>query len=142
MFEMRDDDVIWWAGWETTWKKLQSSGWFICVKPAYYNRRLPHDSVASKEKVYIRHRASKMLGKLIPNAISIQDGYYELDFLTLERNKRVKSKPFIMESDLTADDIPALMQLILTLQETVKPKRRASVSATHQAEILLLRDSA
>ncbi len=142
MVDLRDDDTIWWEGWETSWKKLRASGWYISIKPKYQNWRQPFCSAASHEKIYIRHRESKQMGRIVltdDNAQSRKVGAYELDFLTQECNHRTKPPTILNERDLTLGDVPLLLEIILSLQESVKPKKKPSDRVKEQAEILLLK---
>lgn len=141
-FDIRDCSTICWQGWWTTWDALRSAGWKITVEPAYSNWRQPEASAKSREKLYIRHPASAMIGRITQEAVESEfhSSDYTLDFLTQECNHRVKPFRIQEERDLTADDIPDLMGLILRLQaKDRKSAKRIKPAAVAQAEILLMR---
>lgn len=139
MFDLADNSIIRWAGWETSWQALRSEGWVITIKPKYSNWRQPHCSAASKDKVYIRHSLSKQLGRITGGLHADDRKYWELDYLVQECNHRVKPQRITEKHHLTSDDIPYLMSIIIQLQPKIK--RKASKKIESQAEILLLKQA-
>ncbi len=142
------NEQVTWKGWKTTFGDLFRKGWEISIKPKYNSWTRPCHAEASREKIYIRHEENNMLGRIIKKTITdytvgtdkkVTRDYYELDFLIQEHNSRTKHNPIYLEKDLTHDDIPQLMELILGLQEKKKVKKRPTKEIKHQAEILLLR---
>jgi hypothetical protein len=140
VFDLADNSIIHWAGWETTWQSLRAEGWVITIKPKYSNWRQPYCSAASREKVYIRHPQSRQLGRITGGLQVDGRKYWELDYLIQECNHRVKPQRITDDGELSIDDIPHLMNLILNLQP--KTKRKKSTIIEKQAEILLLRKTA
>lgn len=145
MFDLYDSSVINWNGWWATWQSLREAGWQITVKPAYRDWRLPANLQVSREKVYLRHPETKMLARITQLGAPTNDAEnskaydYVLDFMTPERNRYAKAPRVFEERDLTVNDIPQLMKLILDLQATVRPKRKPNPVVREQAEILLLK---
>lgn len=124
----RIPDVILWNGWRTTWEKLHHAGWEITVPPKYSNWRLDSHNKAH-QYMYIRHPETRMIGRLnldpwehYDDGMAMEESFGILDFLTHERNQRVKPKPIYVEAELTVDDIPMLLDLVLQLQQKHYPK--------------------
>lgn len=134
--------TITWNGWTTRWQHLRQCGWEITLKTPYDNWTQPEHSAASHEYAYIRHPPSCMLGRITKaNRMLYARGHvWELDWLMPEHNQRVKAPAIITDRELTADDIPALMGIILSLQ-TPPAKRRIKPEANAAAEILLLKNA-
>ena len=138
VFDSDDCSAINWCGWRTTWGALRKSGWEMIIKPAYLNWGKPKDSAASRDKVYIRHPINKMMGRI---TLQGKGSDYDLDFLIQECNHRIKPLRICEDAGYTPEDIQRMMEVILALQESVKPKRRRKPDPAieSQAEILLLR---
>lgn len=117
---MCDSDMpntIEWMGWKTTWDSLRANGWEITHK-------MPHWKNENKSfvKVYIRNAKTRYVGRLTLNPWKVAGDFTaSLDYLTHERNQRKKPLPIIIE-ELSAEDIPALYQAILSLQKNSYPK--------------------
>jgi hypothetical protein len=131
-----------WEGWETTFLELFNSGWEITSIPKYENWMNPKDSARSHDKIYIRHPTYKTIGRITKDPaydILIDESTYTLDFLSQECNKWVKPPRCIDERELTIDDVPRMMEIILNLQNANKPKKKPKPEILKQAEILLLK---
>lgn len=134
MLNIYDNSIINWKGWKTDWASLRLSGWEITIKPSYDNWRQPFHSAASHTKVYIRHPENKMIGRITWEEDSID---YELDFIIQEKNQRITQPQVLIQRNLTIDDIPKLMEIILELQKINKRKINKPRDL-RQAEIYLL----
>lgn len=144
--------TIRWKGWTTSFDSLKAEGWVITTKPKFENWRLPIDSARSTEKIYVRHPENRMIGriskvkksydyKILTDSYPIEVVEYELDYLIQEHNQWKSAPKIFEERNLTADDIPKLLQLILELQEPLKVKKKIPPQIRQQAEILLLRQA-
>lgn len=116
-----------WDGWETTLTELIAKGWVVTTRPKYHNWRDSYNSNRSNAYMYIRNYKTKMIGRL---RIDVEGSYINgnervgvLDYLTHEKTRRVKPNPVYDTRDLTVDDIPLLMKLILELQSEYPPAR-------------------
>jgi len=136
--DMLEDDVIWWAGWETNWKNLRSAGWEIILKQSYSNWKKPQDTHASRSKIYIRHPKSKQMGRIILNSDNVRDGYYELEFLIQECNQRVKPPKYVKERQYNESDIEPMLEAIVSIQSK-RPKRKKPLP---NADIFYMEDIA
>lgn len=139
MFNIQDNSIIEWAGWWTTWHALRKEGWIITIKPKYENWRRPNDSETSIEKVYIRHPKTRMIGRISKdNNFEMTNNDYTLDYLSQEHNWKIKAPKILEKQEITPKDIPALLEIILKLQEQT-PKRKTQESQRYikTAELLL-----
>lgn len=152
MQQLYEDGIgaIRWQGWTTTIAELKLAGWVISHKEPYRNWRDAKNSAKANRYIYLRNHALRMIGRL---RVEKNQHYnltsdemvgndvirnYTLDFLTGESNRKLRPKPVyddaVTEAVLsTAEDIPALLDLVLQLQGPQKKKRK-------QAEITYLDD--
>lgn len=139
-----------WKGFTTTFHDLQKEGWEITIKPKYDNWRLPGCVASSREKIYIRHPENRMIGRIIKKTITdytigtdsvVTYDKYELDYLIQEHNQRKSAPKLFEERDLTENDIPGLLELILKLQPKLKRKKKPNDDIIKQAEILFLKQA-
>lgn len=123
MCDTDEPDKIYWMGWETSWQALRAFGWTITRKPSFKSWHDVKNTKAAHEYIYIRHPAMNMIGRITPSGQCNDAAGWELDFMTVEHNGRLKKKPVYMERDITEKDIAPMMELILTLQSQ-RPKRK------------------
>ncbi len=131
-------DKISWNGWTATLDSLKAAGWTIYQHRNYF---VGTDSYGKPEYFHLRHNATKMIARFTPSPTAIMcpppslpDESEEVDFLTHERNKRIKPHPIYEYANLTEDDIGELLAVLLRLQEDRKksypPKKAAASNET------------
>lgn len=129
-----DSTAIVWEGFNSDLGTLRRRGWIVQELPAFHDWKNPKDSKASHRYLYIRHPQFKTIGRT-----TIPDSGNEvlvLDFLSQESNKWVRPPRVFEERNLTADDIPALLDLIAAIQDSQPRIRRK------RAQIIELRATA
>lgn len=121
-FDKPDRNIIniHWNGFVTDWQALVEAGWKLTLKTKYADWRVS----GSNDYLYIRNPELSLIGRLNLTKMEKENRYSAtLDYLTPERNRRVKKIAKVFEEkDLTVDDVPALLELILKLQADNKPK--------------------
>lgn len=116
-----DNTEVVWEGFVNELGTLRKRGWLVQELPKFDNWKQPRNSESSHRYLYIRDPLSKMIGRAV-----IGDNHNEvlvLEFLSQECNGRVHPPKVFLEQNLTAEDIPALLDLVTSIQES-QPKKR------------------
>lgn len=125
-----------WRGWRTTLKELIALGWEYRIRNKFRKSRLGKLLGNDGVYVYIKHNELSKFGRFYISNVFLIDGKYEgnkyefeLDFLT--GKKQIHHKNFFITEakELTGEDIPALYELILKLQEEYPKKKQHKASA-------------
>lgn len=120
--------------WQEFWNDLGSLrklGWLVQELPKFDCWKRQKDSNASHRYLYIREPKTRMIGRGIIEGVA--PTIIHLEYLCQESNKWVKPPKVLEERELTAADIPALLDLIAEIQNRQPVKRRK------KAEIIELR---
>lgn len=125
-----EDLILTWNGWNTKLSTLKQWGWKAKLHKGFRSWKLPNHQWAH-DYLYLRHPTYNNIGRIqlgVPESSSPL--VYELEFMSTEHNQRMKKKPVLhyIGQEATADDIPALLNLIVSLQaKQPKRRRRSSV---------------
>lgn len=133
---MEDVSKIEWLGGMFTISAMLSNGWDITHKPKYKNWRDSLNSRESNDYLYFRHPIHKLVGR-----IRYWPGHPiigKLDFLTHEKNQRIKPPKYIEHRDYSESDIEPMLKTIISIQKK-RPKRRKILP---EAEIFELNKAA
>jgi hypothetical protein len=117
-----DSTQIIWEGFENELGTLRKREWIIREIPRFVDWKQPRHSEASHRYLYIREPKSRMIGRGIINGES--PAFIHLDYLCQESNKRIRPPRIFEERGLTTDDIPTLLDLVLSLQPRRKKHKK------------------
>jgi hypothetical protein len=126
------EDLIEYLGWNTSFHDLVKAGWEIKVKQKYINPiNEYYHSACAHDKIYIRHKKDKLLGRLVLGVSGCQiennTKIWKLDFLIQEHNLRTKPSRILSVEQLTEKDIGILLENILIVQSRRKYVRNRNI---------------
>lgn len=127
MCEAQDDSVrepmdIQWLGFRTTFAQLKANGWDIKRVEAYRpNWRFP-STYNSHTKIYIRHTAARLMGRISYYPDRMPVGNFVLDFLTPDKQVLGRVKKWIWDK-LTQEDVPEILSQLAKLADETNPPK-------------------
>lgn len=125
-------------GLETNFNRLYEEGWNIKEDKGYSSANDWINSDKSNDYLYLRHPVHKLMMRVKKtidrNAANPNDVMYKysVDFLTHEKNHKVKPPKYVSERNYTEDDIQPMLDTIMAIQAK-RPRKRKTLP---QADVL------
>lgn len=125
---MDDVSKIEWLGFVTNITALKYAGWEVTNKSKYKNWRDSENSEASHDYLYLRHSVHRLIARIRYTPYEVVNG--NLDFLTHEKNQRVKPPRYVSERDYNESDIQPMLEAIIEIQKQ-RPKRSKQLQSAY-----------